>query len=496
MWTMWTWWWACEHETVEAPQAKDTSPSDSEPTTDTVPSTTPPDTCEPDACGTVWTGTAWLTCEPCRTDEAIAAAMFPVDNALDLMFERSFMPDIVALDRDAIRAHAAEAFQAEPDDDRATLTALNRVVQGFANGHSGLLATSGACADAGGAQPHLSVHEACLEPLGDGFVVTRGSDALALQPGDQITAVNGLQGDALVDWVVDGPLCATGAGTRSTAHTVAAASLLGLVSEGDVLTVAPLEGSPLDVVVPAPGDPTWCGTDTTRWISGHQRSDGVAVITITRFILYPGEDGYVPLTNDASVALFVDNMLAQAQVVFDAVAPGAAGLVWDIRGNGGGITYVALALAGGTPGTDPGVVATCWGRIPGSDPIAYFGLPLVLTLEHEPRFGFEGPVAVLTDGNSVSAADYFAYTHQQRTDARLFGTTTFGAFGGSSLATPLEGAEHLALGVDSARCDDADGVPLETRSVEPHEWVEPAPSDVAAGVDTVLEHAVGWILGP
>lgn len=448
-----------------------------------------------DRCGDVWLDGLALACDDCRTGDALAEAMAPVDHALAQYAERSAMDDMVGVDAVAVRSHAEQALRRIPDADRATVAALNRVVQGYRNGHSGLLSLDG-CDAVGGVDPWWSPHGGCLEPLDDHYVVTEASAALSLLPGDRVHAVNGRSGTTLVDHLADGPLCATGASTDDVRHELAAHVLLGSLQPGDHLEVERLDGTfvSVEVATPTESDGQWCGPDTRDWIDSYVRDDGVAVIRVSRWILAPGDPNYVSIYDVEDYDDYLEAMLSHAQEHFDAVTPGATGLVWDIRANGGGFTYTTLALAAGMPGAREGVVTRCVGRVPGSDPVAYTRWPLVYELVPDDRFAFDGPVAALFDGRSVSASDYFAYTLRSFTDVRLFGRPTAGAFGGSSAAEPLPGTDGLYLGVDGVRCDDADGVPLETRSVQPHEWVEPDPHDVAAGIDTVLERAASWVV--
>ena len=53
-----------------------------------------------------------------------------------------------------------------------------------------------------------------------------------------------------------------------------------------------------------------------------------------------------------------------------------------------------------------------------------------------------------------------------------------------------EAFDRFSVTVDVNRCADADGVPLEGRSVVPHVLVDYDPVDLAAGRDTVLERAI------
>lgn len=442
-----------------------------------------------DTCGTTWTGDEWLYCEPCMDDETIDRRMRPVEEIFDLLWSRSYMQEILPLDRSDILDHAAEAFRADPIASRARMSAQWRVVQAFGNGHSGIVRTDVRCAERGGGDPGQTLYGSCVVPYGEDFVVTQRSSSLGLRPGERVVAVNQIRGQALIDWLADGPLCGSAAGHPSAVHALAADAMMSVIRPGDQLTVLDLQGEERDVIIPQPGSPQLCREFSPRWIEGRVRDDGVAVITVHRWILYEGERGHAGTDFDTTMR----NMIDQAEAVFNDVAPGAPGLLFDIRGNSGGYSRVGFAIVEGMPGARSHHLATCRGRVPDTDPIAYTG-ELVYQLEPGDRFLYEGPVAVLADEHSVSASDYFALAMQQSTDARLFGRATRGAFGGGAPTTSLDRTEDTVIYIDTARCDDAEGEPLETLGVMPDEWIDLAPEDAAAGIDTVEEAAATWVL--
>jgi C-terminal processing protease CtpA/Prc len=107
------------------------------------------------------------------------------------------------------------------------------------------------------------------------------------------------------------------------------------------------------------------------------------------------------------------------------------------------------------------------------------------------------PVAVLVDGKTVSAADYFAYAAAEFTDALIVGPEgTAGAFGfgGQPFSTVSGPVIPLQHRVDPLRVETPEGEFLERRSVMPDMVVPYDPSDVAQGVDTVLEAAAAALL--
>ena len=94
----------------------------------------------------------------------------------------------------------------------------------------------------------------------------------------------------------------------------------------------------------------------------------------------------------------------------------------------------------------------------------------------------------------MSAGDYFVLAVHEATDARIFGRPAAGAYGGGGSWLYLDAAQQYYLSYDPYRCNDPDGVPLEMRSIQPDNWVEYEPADLAQGIDTVLEAAASWAL--
>ncbi len=110
-------------------------------------------------------------------------------------------------------------------------------------------------------------------------------------------------------------------------------------------------------------------------------------------------------------------------------------------------------------------------------------------------FAFDGPTALLTDGRSISAGDYFALAVARGTDVPIYGRPSAGAYGGGGQTTSINDARGLGLGFDPFRCNVPDtGEALETQAVVPDVFVEYAPEDLAIGRDTVLETAVEALL--
>jgi len=435
--------------------------------------------------------------------EQVATLMAPVDTLIELMESQSYMSDILGLDATAIRADAEALISCGGDDpELAQLTALAQAMRAYRNGHSGLISTQSSCYDLGGADASTTRYGVCAKPYADHFVVANQagtSNPLGLALGERVTAVNGIANEALTDWVMSGPLCGNGAGNAAVRHEHAAAALFNRVRPGDILTVVAVNGQERTVTVGPPlPSPATCrhpaGPFHAPMIEAELRPDGVAVMRLRRFHLLQGEPGWIEVTSNEDLALLLEAMIGQIQTAFETVAPQAVGIIWDVRGNTGGASPVGFEIAAGMPGAVSVPIARCTTRIPDSDPVAYYHYGPNYDLQPTDTFAFDRPTAVLTDGTSISAADYFARAVALGTDAMIFGRPTAGAYGGGGVGQLIDDERGYYLSFDPFRCNDIDGTPLETQSVQPHVEVDVEPADLAAGIDTIEETAAAWIL--
>jgi C-terminal processing protease CtpA/Prc len=296
------------------------------------------------------------------------------------------------------------------------------------------------------------------------------------------------------------PVC--GVSSPSDAHRrgAAASSFFATVPAKAELEIEPAAGTTFTVTIPDTADSvlTDCQDPLGRNIQfdadSYVRSDGVAVVRIPRF--YPLNGTLPPNPTQAELDAFIAAFQAEVQLAFDAVKD-APQLIWDARSNFGGITLVGLAIAGGMPTSTAMDLSYCEARVPFSDPPAlYQGTYAQYSVAPGGPFAYSGDVAVLIDDHDYSAADYFPLAVARATQSILVGTPTAGAYGGSGELRELGGTPEMFFTADPNRCSDADGEPLEGLSVEPDLYVEYAPEDLAAGVDTVMEAAAAALLAP
>src|SRR5574340_1461887 len=115
--------------------------------------------------------------------------------------------------------------------------------------------------------------------------------------------------------------------------------------------------------------------------------------------------------------------------------------------------------------------------------------PLHLAINPRPQ-AFRGPFAVLVDGCSVSAAEFFAGGFKDLKRARLFGSRTVGAALPEDIQQ-LPNGDRLSYVV--ANYVSQSGKELEGTGVEPDVEVIPTREALLAGHDPVLEAALEWI---
>ncbi|HRK29616.1 MAG TPA: S41 family peptidase [Tepidisphaeraceae bacterium] len=157
----------------------------------------------------------------------------------------------------------------------------------------------------------------------------------------------------------------------------------------------------------------------------------------------------------------------------------ADGFIIDLRGNPGGIGFMANGMAGylvSEPGTKLGTMTMRSGD-------------LKFVINPQPTI-FKGPVAVLIDEGSMSTSEIMSGGLKDIGRARIFGTPTPGA----ALPSRIEklpngdGFQYAFANYVSAKGDV-----LEGKGVTPDVEVKPDRKSLLAGQDRVIEAAVDWI---
>lgn len=158
---------------------------------------------------------------------------------------------------------------------------------------------------------------------------------------------------------------------------------------------------------------------------------------------------------------------------------GAKGFILDLRGNPGGIGFMAVGIGGWFAQKDDMKLGTMYTR----DGTMHFIL--------NPRTpSYQGPLAILVDAESASTSEILAGGLQDLGRARVFGTTTMGA-ALPSVITKLpngDGFQYAFANYISFR-----GAALEGRGVIPDQEVKLDRATLLQGRDPVIEAALDWI---
>lgn len=402
-----------------------------------------------------------------------------------------------AVDASAVKTRERDAVLHGDGTDAAFFGAAWRTLNAFPQGHQGLYSTEkGVC---GKAMPYQNSSRfgVCGRPGAGGIVVTlaKPNNKLGLAAGDTIVKAGDDAGDALFAKAYERPVCGAVFPAASGRRYAAAASFFGTVPAGTKLVVTSAAGATREVVVPDTADAQ--ATDCTDPFSRNRqiyaeattRPDGVAVIRLPSFYPYDKQLSSNPTQEELDA--FVAAYQGEIQKVFDSVKTAKA-IVWDARGNTGGITKVGLAIVGGFPTAAATHVSYCKTRTASSSPPSYEGEPYaVYDVAPGGPFAYAGKVAVVTDGLAYSAGDYFPFAARKAANAVVVGSSTAGAYGGGHVPIAIDGPPALTSNYDPTACFDAvTNQPLEAAPLPPTAAVEYDPKDLAAGRDTVLERAV------
>jgi carboxyl-terminal processing protease len=175
--------------------------------------------------------------------------------------------------------------------------------------------------------------------------------------------------------------------------------------------------------------------------------------------------------------IFVPPVMKRIRALLRELKPGD-GLIVDLRGNGGGISTMASGICGWLC-RDEFVLGAMHQRQ---------GLA---ELEVYPQTGiFDGPLAILIDGQSASTSEILAAGLKERRRARLFGELTAGA-ALPSVFKSLPTGDLFQFAV--ADVTTPSGALLEGNGVAPNEVVLRTRADLEAGRDPVADAARRWI---
>jgi len=296
-----------------------------------------------------------------------------------------------------------------------------------------------------------------------------GPREAGLQPGDEIVSIDGRSSR---DWVKPTP----GRDARAGAVEAWRASYRALHG-------AP--GSRADVVEKGPAG-------RERRVQVERREEPGQLVTLGNLpplrVRVESQARRTPAGRDAGIIAFTVWMAAVNEPVADAVDRfrGADGLIFDLRGNPGGLADMMRGVAGHVFG-EPALLGRMQMR---SVQLKFDANPRRSTTDGRRVEPFAGPVAILVDELTASASECFAGALQSIGRARVFGRQTMGqALPASTKGLPNGDVLLHAIG-DFVT---ATGRTLEGVGVVPDEVVALSPERLAAGGDPVVEAALRWL---
>jgi len=218
------------------------------------------------------------------------------------------------------------------------------------------------------------------------------------------------------------------------------------------------------------------------------------------------------IENERIIYAAVRSMSGKARTETEALLqdhPDTAGLIWDVRLNGGGINeagapiWEALMDEGEEIHTSNLLKRAVIGETGRNNMDPYVGE----WIRGRGDRHYSGKVAILTGPKSVSAADTIPWmaAHLSGDRVRRFGLATNGSFSGyfmsegSSTSIPVDAgpySEYFSYVLPNfVMSDAADDRILLGTDQHPEELVWLTPEGLAAGRDDVVDAAVAWILG-
>lgn len=359
------------------------------------------------------------------------------------------------------------------------------------------------------------VIQTMVDRLGDShFVVIPAAAADALDP-DSALDRPGERGDVgLETRVVDGRIVVyrvepglpgEAAGVRpgwlvEAIDTLSAAALLSFL---EPMSSAP-ERRVAEARVSAAADARLAGhlgdTVVARFVDGdgHPATAGLVPVpmrgTPVRFGNLPTmfaslSSGEVPIGDDCAGVIRFNVWMTAILPDFDAAVRSlrhCRGFVLDLRGNPGGMAAMAMAVSGYfmDEREELGLMTTRQGQL------HIVSMPRRVTVTGEAMRPFDGPLALLVDGKTMSTSEIFSAGVQELGRARVFGDTT----GGQALpAVLIRLPNRDVLMHPIANFVGPDGQRVEGRGVVPDVVAPLTRADLLAGRDAALEAALHWI---
>jgi hypothetical protein len=166
---------------------------------------------------------------------------------------------------------------------------------------------------------------------------------------------------------------------------------------------------------------------------------------------------------------------------------GAKGVIIDIRGNDGGNTFNALHIASRFADAEHLYLTTQSRSGPSRDE---FTEPLGRTVAPAGPRQYKGPVVLLTNGRSVSSAEWFALAMTRFPNVTVIGDTTAGSLSGR-MERELPNGWRYSIPVHKILTPE--GVSYEGRGIPPDIAIRTTRQDIVEGRDPILERGVEMV---
>lgn len=164
---------------------------------------------------------------------------------------------------------------------------------------------------------------------------------------------------------------------------------------------------------------------------------------------------------------------------------GTDAVIVDVRQNGGGSDEVARTVAGRFA-DERRLYMTVAQRSPGADALDD---PVPWYVEPTGPAQYGGPVVLLTNDRTISAAETFVLAMRTLPQVLVIGETTAGVMADTY---PIPAGDGWLFGVPVNAMRDAQGMSWEGIGLPPDIWVSNTPAEVAAGTDRALEAALDF----
>lgn len=444
---------------------------------------------EPATCSTPCP--AHRTCLPEVDACVVTSDLGPSDESLSALFETiwTFYDEsygafpIKDVDWASVRAQTLIEL-AEAPNRFWQLWAITRAVAAIGDGHTGAYSPDlcGATLGFGRGESNTG---ACVTEIEGRLVVYEASAESGLEVGDEVMAVDGRDVEAMLRDVLHQPRCAPAVSTAAQARWTAVDSVMQRPYEDGALTIL-RDGQELSLPF-EPQAPRLCArilppvvdVDHGSGVTSSALASGALYVRLPSFLSTDADGNYDP-----------DPLIASLRAAFELAPP--EGVILDVRSNPGGFPAVYMALASWLFDA-PTDLFQCRSKTgPGHDD---HGPPWTMTSQPDPTLQFDGPLALLVDARSFSAADFTYGWITETGRGRTFGHPSGGGFGNGNGDDAVAGpAFHL--GVNDILCTTMAGEPLEGFPPPVDEAVALTEAGIESGVDDVIAAAEAWLAGP